>query len=90
MLGQNLLRGLRQVADFEFEFNMAAMNQHLYPEIDTLFMMTGADNFYVSSSWYGVWPRWAVISIAWCHRLLPALRARLIATEDYRDHRFWV
>ena len=45
-----LLRGLRQVADFEFEFNMAAMNRHLYPEVDTLFMMTGADNFYVSSS----------------------------------------
>ena len=47
---KTLLRGLRQVADFEFEFNMAAMNRHLYPEIDTLFMMTGADNFYVSSS----------------------------------------
>ena len=40
---KTLLRGLRQVADFEFEFNMAAMNRHLYPEIDTLFMMTGAD-----------------------------------------------
>ena len=45
-----ILRGLRAVADFEFEFQMANMNRHLSPGCETLFLMTGADNFYVSSS----------------------------------------
>jgi pantetheine-phosphate adenylyltransferase len=45
-----VLRGLRAVADFEYEFQMANMNRHLDSHIETIFMMTGADNFYVSSS----------------------------------------
>jgi len=50
-IGANVvLRGLRAVADFEYEFQMANMNRHLESQMETLFMMTGADNFYVSSS----------------------------------------
>jgi pantetheine-phosphate adenylyltransferase len=45
-----LVRGLRAVSDFEFEGQMANMNRHLHPEIETFFMMTSATNFYVSSS----------------------------------------
>jgi pantetheine-phosphate adenylyltransferase len=45
-----VLRGLRAVADFEYEGQMANMNRHLYPQLETFFMMTSADNFYVSSS----------------------------------------
>jgi pantetheine-phosphate adenylyltransferase/16S rRNA (guanine(966)-N(2))-methyltransferase RsmD len=45
-----LVRGLRAVSDFEYEFEMALMNRHLYPEIETLFMMTSQKYFYVSSS----------------------------------------
>ena len=45
-----VLRGLRAVSDFEYEFEMALMNRHLYPEIETLFMMTSQQFFYVSSS----------------------------------------
>ena len=45
-----LLRGLRAMSDFEYEFEMALMNRHLYPEIETLFMMTSQEFFYVSSS----------------------------------------
>lgn len=45
-----LIRGLRAVSDFEYEFEMALMNRHLYPEIETLFMMTSQKYFYVSSS----------------------------------------
>ena len=45
-----LIRGLRAIADFEYEFEMALMNKHLYPDIETLFMMTGQEYFYVSSS----------------------------------------
>lgn len=44
-----VLRGLRAVSDFEYEFQLANMNRKLAPEIDTLFMMTGEDSFYISS-----------------------------------------
>ena len=44
-----LVRGLRAVADFEYEFQMANMNRKLAPEIETLFMMTGEEHFYVSA-----------------------------------------
>ena len=45
-----ILRGLRAVSDFEFEFQLAHMNRRLNPEIETVFMMTGEDHFYVSSN----------------------------------------
>jgi pantetheine-phosphate adenylyltransferase len=44
-----LLRGLRAVSDFEFEFQLANMNRKLAPGIETVFMMTGEDYFYISS-----------------------------------------
>jgi pantetheine-phosphate adenylyltransferase len=45
-----VIRGLRAVSDFEYEFEMALMNRHLYPDVETLFMMTSQKYFYVSSS----------------------------------------
>lgn len=44
-----VLRGLRAVSDFEYEFQMANMNRKLFPEFETVFVMTGEDYFYVSS-----------------------------------------
>lgn len=44
-----ILRGLRAVSDFEFEFQLANMNRKLHPECDTVFMMTGEDYFFISS-----------------------------------------
>lgn len=44
-----ILRGLRAVADFEFEYQMANMNRHLNDDIDTVFLMADPNNFYVSS-----------------------------------------
>ncbi|HUJ29446.1 MAG TPA: pantetheine-phosphate adenylyltransferase [Myxococcales bacterium] len=44
-----VLRGLRAVSDFEYEFQMANMNRKLDKELETLFMMTGEDYFYISS-----------------------------------------
>jgi pantetheine-phosphate adenylyltransferase len=44
-----IIRGLRAVSDFEYEFQMAMMNRELAPDIETLFMMTGQAHFYVSS-----------------------------------------
>src|ERR1043165_1780712 len=45
-----VLRGLRAVSDFEYEFQLANMNKKLRPDIETVFMMTGEDYFYVSSN----------------------------------------
>ena len=44
-----VIRGLRAVSDFEYEFQLANMNRKLAPDIDTVFMMTGEDYFYISS-----------------------------------------
>ena len=44
-----IVRGLRAVSDFDYEFQMAHMNRRLCPEIETMFMMTGEEYFYVSS-----------------------------------------
>ena len=44
-----VLRGLRAVSDFEFEFHMANMNRKLDREFDSVFVMTGDDYFYVSA-----------------------------------------
>ena len=46
---QIVLRGLRAVSDFEYEFQMAHMNRKLWPGIETFFMVTGAEEFYISS-----------------------------------------
>lgn len=45
-----ILRGLRELSDFEFEFQQALMNRSLCPEVDTVFVMTSAKYLYVSSS----------------------------------------
>ena len=45
-----VVRGLRAVSDFEYEFQMANMNRKLYGKAETFFLMTGNDYFYVSSS----------------------------------------
>jgi pantetheine-phosphate adenylyltransferase len=45
-----LVRGLRAVADFEYEFQMALMNRHLLPDLETVFMVPSLDLTYVSSS----------------------------------------
>jgi len=46
---QAIVRGLRAVSDFEFEFQMALMNQRLNPHIETVFMMPAEQYTYISS-----------------------------------------
>ena len=45
-----IIKGLRAISDFEFEFQMALVNQKLNPSIETLFMMTNSKYSYLSSS----------------------------------------
>jgi pantetheine-phosphate adenylyltransferase len=44
-----VLRGLRAVSDFEYEFQLANMNRKLDPEFDSVFVMTGEDYYFVSA-----------------------------------------
>ncbi len=44
-----IIRGLRALSDFENEFQMAHMNRRLAPNLETFFMMTSQEHFYVSS-----------------------------------------
>jgi pantetheine-phosphate adenylyltransferase len=45
-----VLRGLRAVSDFEYEFQMAGMNRNLYPEVETLFLTPAEQYLFVSST----------------------------------------
>ena len=45
-----LLRGLRAVSDFEYEFQLASMNRHLIPEVETLFLTPAEQYSFISSS----------------------------------------
>ena len=45
-----IIRGLRTVADFEYEMHMAMINKRLIPEVDTIFIMSDSRNIFVSSS----------------------------------------
>jgi pantetheine-phosphate adenylyltransferase len=45
-----VVRGLRALADFEYEFQLAHMNRRLAPNVETVFLMTGDKDFFLSSS----------------------------------------
>lgn len=45
-----IIRGLRAVSDFEYEFQLAGMNRHLNPEIETVFLTPSEKYSYISSS----------------------------------------
>lgn len=45
-----LIRGLRAVSDFEYEFQLASMNRHLIPEVETLFLTPAEQYSFISSS----------------------------------------
>ncbi len=45
-----IVKGLRAVSDFEYEFQMALANKHLCPDAETVFLTTSTENMYLSSS----------------------------------------
>jgi pantetheine-phosphate adenylyltransferase len=45
-----LIRGLRAVSDFEYEYQMALMNRHLAPGLETIFMVPSLETTYISAS----------------------------------------
>ena len=50
MKGTFIIRGLRAVSDFEYEFQMAGMNARLNSNVETMFLMTSAEYQFLSSS----------------------------------------
>jgi pantetheine-phosphate adenylyltransferase len=47
---QTIVRGLRAVSDYEYELKIASINKHLYPELETIFMVASSDYSFISSS----------------------------------------
>ncbi|MCA9789102.1 MAG: pantetheine-phosphate adenylyltransferase [Cyanobacteria bacterium HKST-UBA06] len=47
---KTIVRGLRAISDFEYEFQMSQMNKTLYPEIETVYVMASLDYTFLSSS----------------------------------------
>ena len=47
---RSVLRGLRAMSDFEYEFQLASMNRRITDQVDFVFLMTSEENFFVSSS----------------------------------------
>ena len=45
-----IMRGLRAVSDFEYEFQMAGMNRKLYPDVETVFLTPGEQYMFVSAT----------------------------------------
>lgn len=73
-----VIRGLRAMSDFEYEFEMALMNKHLHPDIEIMFMMTSQENLYVSSSRLKELARFGTAIDEWVPRLVAKrLRERL-------------
>jgi pantetheine-phosphate adenylyltransferase len=45
-----VLRGLRAVSDFEYEFQLAGMNRNLYPEMETVFLTPSEQHMFISAT----------------------------------------
>jgi pantetheine-phosphate adenylyltransferase len=45
-----VLRGLRAVSDFEYEFQLAGMNRDLYPDMETIFLTPGEQHMFISAT----------------------------------------
>ena len=75
-----IVRGLRAISDFEYEFQMALMNRHLNPSIETVFMMPAEHYSYLSSRLVK-----EVFQLGGnVHKLVPAVVERRLR-EKYRD-----
>ena len=73
-----ILRGLRAVSDFEYEFQLAGMNRHLAPEIETLFLTPAEQYAYISSSLVREIASLGVDVTPFVHRkVVAALRGRM-------------
>ncbi len=71
-----ILRGLRAVSDFEYEFQMAGMNRNLHPEVETLFLTPAEQYMFISATIVREIARFGGDVSAFVH---PAVNERLVA-----------
>jgi pantetheine-phosphate adenylyltransferase len=77
-----LIRGLRAVSDFEYEYQMALMNRHLSPRLETVFMVPSLDTTYISASLVREVARYGGEVSDLVHpRVADALRAKVAASR---------
>jgi pantetheine-phosphate adenylyltransferase len=74
-----VLRGLRAVSDFEYEFQMAGMNRNLYPDVETLFLTPAEQYTFVSSTIVREIARFGGAISSFVH---PVVEARMRAKVD--------
>jgi len=77
-----VVRGLRAFSDFEFEFQVALTNRKLYPDVETIFLMTGSQYSFLSSSIVK-----EVASLGGCVKDLVPLEVENKLKEKYRIRR---
>jgi len=77
-----LIRGLRAVSDFEYEYQMALMNRHLSPRLETVFMVPSLDTTYISASLVREVARYGGEVSDLVHpRVAEALRSKVVAPK---------
>lgn len=74
-----IVRGLRAVSDFDYEFQMALMNRQLHPELETVFLVPAVDLTYLSSSLVREVARYGGDVSAFVHPAVAAALARRFA-----------
>ena len=80
---QVILRGLRAVSDFEYEFQMAGMNRNLHPEVETLFLTPAEQYMFVSATIVREIAKFGGDVSQFVH---PAVMARLkVKVAEFRD-----
>jgi pantetheine-phosphate adenylyltransferase len=77
-----ILRGLRAVSDFEYEFQMAGMNRNLYPEVETLFLTPSEQYLFMSSTIVREIARFGGDVSKFVHPLVEARLRAKVARED--------
>lgn len=83
---KTILRGLREVSDFSYEFQQAIINRKLYSEVDTVFIMTSPKYFYINSTIVK-----ELVKLGACIKgFVPenveiALRKKLLAKDDAKN-----
>jgi pantetheine-phosphate adenylyltransferase len=79
-----ILRGLRAVSDFEYEFQMAGMNRNLYPEVETLFITPSEQYMFVSATIVREIARFGGDVSQFVHPIVMAALGRKVAAERRR------
>ena len=77
-----IVKGLRAVSDYDYEFQMALANKQLNPEVETMFLPTRVENMFLAPAWSSRWP-----ASAGTFRTLCRSASSRESTKDYAARR---